>query len=157
MPCKILNLAHFVAESNRIEGIVHEPTLAEMNAHSKLLSLEEITHRELEEFVRAIQPDAYLRINPGDDVCVGGYFPPAGHISIKTRLEDILQDMTQAKVDCNHKAIYELHHRYERLHPFMDGNGRSGRALWLWCHDGYAPLGFLHQWYYDTLRWGRYE
>lgn len=155
MPRRILELAEFVAESNKIEDIIREPLLEEVEAHTDLLALGAVTVPELEKFVRRIQPDAHLRINAGDNVVVGSYFPPAGDISIKTRLEDILKDMLHAKISCNHKAIYELHHMYERLHPFMDGNGRSGRALWLWCHDGYAPLGFLHQWYYDTLKFGR--
>jgi hypothetical protein len=38
-----------------------------------------------------------------------------------------------------------------RFGPTTDGNGRSGRALWLWCMRGRAPLGFLHQFYYQTL------
>ena len=46
--------------------------------------------------------------------------------------------------------------RYETLHPFMDGNGRSGRILWAWqmIEHNIAPglsLGFLHAYYYQTL------
>lgn len=157
MPRKILDLAHFIKESNAIECILREPTLEEMNAHTELLQKGGLSVRDMEEFVSIIQPDAHLRINAGDNVRIGDYFPPPGDITIKTRLEDILKDAYEARMRCDHKAIHLLHHRYESLHPFMDGNGRSGRALWLWCHDGYAPLGFLHQWYYDTLKWGRYE
>ena len=36
-------------------------------------------------------------------------------------------------------------------HPFTDGNGRSGRALWLWQMNNHAPFGFLHTFYYQTL------
>jgi hypothetical protein len=48
----------------------------------------------------------------------------------------------------------EAHVRYETLHPFTDGNGRTGRALWYWMMVGSsrADLGFLHAFYYQTLK-----
>jgi hypothetical protein len=43
---------------------------------------------------------------------------------------------------------YPAHIRYEKLHPFMDGNGRSGRAIWALMMRGRDPfsLPFLHRW-----------
>ena len=54
------------------------------------------------------------------------------------------------------------YHEYEGLHPFMDGNGRSGRAIWLWLHaqqgeghvDSILSLGFREAWHYETLAAG---
>jgi hypothetical protein len=52
---------------------------------------------------------------------------------------------------------YILHVEYEQLHPFTDGNGRSGRAMWLYAMkkcgrlEQGLNLGFLHAFYYQTL------
>ena len=53
------------------------------------------------------------------------------------------------------RSAYSNHFDFERFHPFTDGNGRTGRAIWLWQmvnqHDYDLSLGFLHKWYYQSL------
>jgi len=67
---------------------------------------------------------------------------------------------TAVQAGANSVHPYLIHHAYETLHPFMDGNGRSGRILWacqMLAHD-YSPglaLGFLHCFYYQALSHGQ--
>ena len=142
-------LEDFIAESNRIEdieGVSDSDTLA----HAALLVAGSIDVEALALFVTAIQPDAVLRDHEGLNVIVGNHRPPAGGPRIRQELERLLADMTRY-------APYQFHQWYETLHPFTDGNGRSGRALWLKMMGGIekVPLGFLHSWYYQSLQTGR--
>ena len=139
-------LYDFVAESNRIEGITRAPAAIELTAHEQFLETPKLTIVGLKNFVAAIQPSARLRDKAGLDVRVGQYFPPAGCIGIRVALQKLLDEINAG----NHSA-YSAHLAYEHLHPFTDGNGRSGRAIWLWQMKGRAPLGFLHHWYYSSL------
>lgn len=136
-------LIDFIRESNRIEGITRDPSDREVDAHQRFLGLTEITALDLENFVAEVA-QAELRCREGMDVRVGNHIAPPGGPEIVDALEHILANMATA-------GPYRTHCHYETLHPFMDGNGRSGRVLWLWQMGGEAPLGFLHRFYYQTL------
>lgn len=138
------SLLEFVRESNRIEGILREPLGKEIEAHSQFLAAPP-TISSLEVFVGQVQPDAVLRDRQGLNVVVGRYYPPEGGIHIRNELANILSRLDDP---------YASHQAYEGLHPFTDGNGRSGRVVWLWAMGGIAncPLGFLHHWYYQSLQ-----
>lgn len=142
-------LHDFVRESNRIENIVRDPTPEEIEAHEQMLSLDVIRVADMETFVKQVAGKP-LRERPGMDVRVGGHLPPPGGPAIRCDLEDLL-----GQTNDDIWTPYEAHCRYETLHPFLDGNGRSGRALWAWqmLRLGRDPflLMFLRSFYYQAL------
>jgi Fic family protein len=65
-------------------------------------------------------------------VRVGQYFPPGPH-DVSGLMFELLEWWNTAAGSLSpvlSSAI--LHHRFETIHPFADGNGRVGRALALW-------------------------
>lgn len=149
------DLERFIAESNRIEGM-HEVLPREIQAHERFLALENPGVRDLEVFVWTINPPPdhpyKLRREEGLNVRVGSHIAPPGGPEIERALGKLMTDAVEKA-----KHPYKIHCRYETLHPFMDGNGRSGRVLWAWqmMHQGNPQhalaLGFLHRFYYQTL------
>ena len=144
-------LTRFVSESNKIEGILRAPTNSETAAHEVFLSSNaEIA--DLEGFVGVVAPHHVLRNRAGLNVRVGNHVSPQGGPEVADKLNELLDQRQTA-------SPFALHCAYEDLHPFTDGNGRSGRVLWLWVmlhrrgRDAHMAreLGFLHTFYYQTL------
>lgn len=149
-PKHLHQLAEFVRESNFIENIHRNPLANEIEAHEAVLTAGTLTVPLLCGFVSTVAR-AHLRDREGMDVYVGEHLAPRGGPEIPFRLDGLLQAITGEQID-----PWTGHCRYESLHPFMDGNGRSGRAVWLWHmmrHIGMFPRrAFLHDFYYQTLQ-----
>lgn len=142
-------LLEFVRESNLIEGIDRVPTEREVAAHEEFLSEHEVSVGALERFVTDVAARP-LRDTVGMDVRVGSHFPPPGGPQIRSELTALVM-----AVNAGDLGPFGAHVAYETLHPFLDGNGRSGRVLWAWQmrRDGLNPfaLRFLHRFYYQAL------
>ena len=153
-------IENFAQESNKIEGI-HTTTDEETQALFDFIEQDVILLQDVENYVNIVQPGAILRDKVGLDVRVGSHFPPKGSPDIRDYLQRLLnilpQDNRFENQFCNEASSnpFLFHQEYETLHPFTDGNGRSGRAIWLWqmlkLRMNFAPGGFLQTWYYQSL------
>jgi len=151
-----MNTLSFVRQSNAIEGLNHTPYRYELEALEYFLSLPYVAIEDLQDYISKIQPGAVLRDKFGLNVRVGAYRPPEGGPDIYGSLSLLLFLIRQDKIDA-----FDAHCAYEALHPFTDGNGRSGRALWAWQMINQRKvkieLGFLESWYRQSLfKYGKF-
>ncbi|GIG40647.1 Fic family protein [Cellulomonas phragmiteti] len=96
----------------------------------------------------APHPDAGPQEGPGSfrrhDIHAfpGGMKPPS-HALVEPRLRDWLDSVEAVRASARHpmEAIAAAHVGFEQVHPFIDGNGRTGRLLMnlILCRLGCAP------------------
>lgn len=151
LPIPPARLDALIAESNLIEGITGVSS-RDHDAHVELLSKPRITVSDLQQFVRAVA-DAPLRNAVGMNVRVGTHIAPVGGAQIEYALTHLCGNIN----DYETPPAVHVHDAYLWLHPFMDGNGRSARALWmrqmirLGRTHCLMARGLLHNLYYQHL------
>ena len=85
-------------------------------------------------YKKIIQTDEGIRINPGTRVANGRnrivYSPPEGERLIRDKLKNLEKFVhdDEDRIDLLVKLAI-MHYQFEAIHPFTDGNGRTGRIL----------------------------
>lgn len=152
-------LMDFCTESNRIEGESHAD-YNDIAALKLILDAETITEEVL--FNAHTDYSVGSRLERSErgawrkcPVMVGKYSPPAWGRVPPLMCEYIAMYNDPSKFPMfKNLDSWGLHCSFEKIHPFVDFNGRTGRALWLRraIEEGYdCSLGFLHKFYYQTL------
>ena len=146
-------LSDYVKESNWIEGITDRESHKDHTRRLADFIQGELTVGTVLKFNKANA----LRDKDDMNVMIGGKICPRGGKHIAVKLSEIIEKGSELYL-FNTASVLKTHQDFEVLHPFMDGNGRTGRAIFLWQYFGMfkeIPESFLKLYYYYTLSMAR--
>ena len=131
-----------IHNSNLIEGI-DDPVEDQVSLEAWAFLCEQnnfdlLTIRELHNRITKNQlPSNYRGVWRPHNVRVGNYLPPPHYV-----VPILMQEWVSF---ASRHSSRDAHVKFERIHPFVDGNGRVGRML-MWLHeirDGLPPTLIL--------------
>lgn len=138
-----IDLDRFISEREIFEAknLARVVSYIDKRAKEQELTLEVVLflHRIL---IANIRDDVAGRFRQsGEYVRVGSHIAPKSE-EVVERLEKIISEYNAASRENIIKRIAKLHLAFEYTHPFVDGNGRIGRALnnYLLIREGFVPI-----------------
>lgn len=155
-------LKELIKQSNLIEGIDDPKEIKQsMYAWDYLIEQPDLSHSvicKVQKVITLHQAElmphhrGYYRDMAQINVQVGRYTPPT-YAEVPALMEHWVAEYSQM-------TPWEAHVEFERIHPFVDGNGRTGRMLMWWdeIRRGGEPtmIEATKRWdYYTALNDGR--
>lgn len=152
-----IDMEKYIRESNLIEGIDDPVEDAQsLSAWTWLSQQDNIGCAELFELHKRIVKNQN-DLSPNEkgnyrfmQVYVGGYQPPNA-----LRVAELMEDWLHELAFYNDHDPKEQHIKFEKIHPFADGNGRTGRML-MWWHElklGRLPTLLLAKERQEYYKW----
>lgn len=153
-----IDLDRFVSEREIFEAknLARVIAYTETKAKEAEISLDTmlLLHKML---IANIREDIAGRFRQGDEWVRVGTHIGANPKDVLRLLTDILTEYHAGASEHIIKRIARLHLTFENIHPFVDGNGRIGRALnnYVLVREGYVPVNIAfanRARYYDAFK-----
>lgn len=131
----------YLFDTSTVEGVVHVNDLFETVNHFRCFDriLDTVFEPLTEAYIKDLHRTLKGSVVAGDDAVIGDYKRYRNEIGAVTTtapeaVPEQMQMLLQAVNQKSEMTLYdvaEFHARFEKIHPFYDGNGRIGRLLML--------------------------